>query len=121
MFEPLLARRDISEMLQDPEFLIVVGILMATLLVGALVLAYVDRWKKRQMADNPTDMDQLGSFRAMFERGELNHEEYEKIRNRVAGRIKESIAPKATPIKPAAPTQDEESLPKEPDSTPPPT
>ena len=116
MIEPLLARKDIGDLIQDEEFLIVVGILMATLLVGALILSYVDRWRKRQLADDSTsDVDQLGSFRAMYERGELSKEEYERVRAKVALRIKEKIAPKATPVQPA------ESPKQEPDATQPPT
>ncbi len=115
MIEPLLARRDIGELLQDEGFWLVVGILMATLLAGALILSYVDRWRKRQMIEDSKDVDQLTSFRAMYERGELNQEEYDKIRARVAVRIKEKLVPKASPVKPA------ESPKQEPDSTPPST
>lgn len=82
-------------MVQSEEFLWLVGALIATLLVGAVVLSWVERWRKRQLSDTPAgDVQQLGSFRSMYERGELTKEEYDRIKQKEATRLRDKLAGK---------------------------
>jgi hypothetical protein len=70
-------------------------LLVAVLLIGAAILAWLDRWRK-QMTDGPaTGVDQINSFRLSYERGELSEDEYRRIQQRMTGK------PKATPPEPA--------------------
>ena len=89
--------------LLDPRIIGLTAALAGVLLVGAIVLAWADRWRKRQLSE-PGPAEQLGSFRAMYERGELSKEEYERIRRRVAAR---------TQNRPAAPPAEEPASPPE--------
>lgn len=77
--------------------------LVAALLVGAVVIFLVDRWRKREaMADREQGLE-LTDFRGMFERGEISKEEYETLRLKVATRVKPPEASPAAPNPPAAP------------------
>ncbi len=77
----------------NPDFLLTVGLLVGALLVGAIAFALVDRWRKRQADPGSAreSTESLTSFRAMYESGELSKEEYERIRNRVAARMKQEV------------------------------
>jgi hypothetical protein len=91
--EPILA------LTKEENLLIAVGALTGTLLFGALIISRVDRWRKRQMSDDETPATELGSFRSMYERGELSKEEYERILQRIATRA--GVKPKVvTPPEP---------------------
>lgn len=77
----------------NPEFLVTVGLLVGALLLGAIVFAFVDRWRKRDAVatGGRESTESLTSFRAMFDNGELTREEYEKIRDRVAAKMKKEV------------------------------
>jgi hypothetical protein len=77
--------------LLDPQLLWATLGLVATLLLGALVFAWIDRWRKRPDRSAVTPADQLAAFRLSYERGELSQEEYERIRATLAPRIKEQL------------------------------
>ena len=94
-FACLLGAEDPS--ILDPRILWLTGLLVATLLLGAMILSWLDRWRKRQLSDDRPG-DQLTSFRALYEAGEISREEYERIRSRVARG--ESAGP--VPTRPAA-------------------
>src|SRR5262249_38292205 len=64
---------------------------IATLLLGALVFAWLDRWRKRSRRDDASPADLLTSFRSSYEQGELSQEEYERIRARLAPKIKQQL------------------------------
>ena len=75
-----------------------VSVLVGVLLVGAAFIARVDRWRKRQMDDADDDApDQLSSFRALYERGELSKEEYDRVLRRVGERAGAKPRPVPTP------------------------
>ena len=74
------------------ELWIAVGLLSAILLGGAVALYLTDLWRKRQFAPGRESTESLTSFRAMYERGELSEEEYQKIRARVAAKVKQEVA-----------------------------
>jgi len=92
--------------LLDDRVLVATGLLIGTLLLGALLLALIDRWRKRQMSDATHSSESLTSYRQLYENGELSQEEYDKIRARMAikmrerGKSKESSQP-SSPAPPA--------------------
>lgn len=92
---------------KEEHLLVVTGALVGTLLLGALVISRVDRWRKRQMADDDTPAIELGSFRSMYERGELSKEEYDRVLQRIATRAgaKAKDAPKPVPPTTEPPTE----------------
>jgi hypothetical protein len=103
MLTPLLAERDVADLLSNAEFLWLVGALVATLLVGALVLSWVERWRKRQLSDSPvSEVEQMGMYRQMYERGELSKEEYDRIKAKEAKRLRSKLTAKPAAAPPAA-------------------
>ena len=70
--------------LEDPRTLWAVGIFIGVLLLGAAVLALVERWRKKQISDYKGEKDPLTTYREMYRRGELSKEEYAKIRQKLA-------------------------------------
>jgi hypothetical protein len=85
------------------EFFLSVGLLASVLLGGAVVFFFVDRWRKRQLSPGRETTDTLSTFRMMFERGELTEAEYRKVRDRVAARMREEVAPPAARAGESAP------------------
>jgi hypothetical protein len=80
---------------KEERLLLWVSVLVGVLLVGAWIIARVDRWRKRQMEDADDSPDQMMSFRALYERGELSKEEYDRVLRRVADRA--GAKPKPVP------------------------
>jgi hypothetical protein len=96
LFAQLLAADDRNDPLMRSE--VVYGILglTAALLVGAIVIYSVDKWRKRAETASP-DADAAGalsSYRDMYENGEITEEEYAELRRRVAEKVKKPPAPK---------------------------
>jgi hypothetical protein len=60
-------------------------------LLGALVLAWFDRLRKRGDQSVLTPGDQLAAFRLSYERGELSQEEYERIRARLGPKLRQQL------------------------------
>ena len=91
--------------LRSPEVIWGVAGLTISLLVGAAVIYAVDQWRKRAAADpNAADATSaLTDYRAMYENGEITEEEYAKLRNRLAEKVKKSPAPKPDLSAPTAP------------------
>jgi hypothetical protein len=66
--------------------------LAGALLVGAVVIYLVDKWRKQTaLADRQTGLE-LTDFRAMFESGEITKAEYDRLRLKVAERVKQAEA-----------------------------
>jgi hypothetical protein len=80
--------------------------LVAALLISALVLAVVDRWRKRAAAsERMSPGDQLTHFRKLYDRGELSKEEFERIRALLGEKLRQELhLPAAKPAEPPAPT-----------------
>jgi hypothetical protein len=109
---PKPVQRDAKELLKSGEFLVVVGILAGCIFLAAVILALVDRWRRRptgRRADAPLA---LTSFREMYENGEITQGEYERIRAKAAAKIKKEVgvsnpstaaAPRAEPDRPVGP------------------
>jgi putative oligomerization/nucleic acid binding protein len=76
----------------DPSVLIPTLALAGALLVMAVIIAQVQRWRKRQDSETFTTHDQMASFRVLYERGELSQEEYDRIRQRLLVQIRKGKA-----------------------------
>lgn len=74
--------------LDRPEFLWGSVGLVAALIAGAVVIYLVDKWRKQEAMAGKSSGGELTDFRAMFERGELTEAEYNKLREKVASRVK---------------------------------
>ena len=83
---------------KEERLLLWVSILAGVLVVGGLFLGRLDRWRKRQMEEPDDSPEQLGTFRDMFERGELSKEEYDRVLRRVADRVGAKPKPKPVPV-----------------------
>ena len=122
MYTPLLAERDPSDLLQRADFLWSVGILIVTLFFGAILLSWLERWRKKQLSNSATeDVERFGSFRQMFENGELSKEEYDRIKLKEALRLRDKVKISPTTSnnqeKPAVPTKPAVSEPESPPSS----
>jgi len=60
--------------------------LVGAVLIGVVVIVWVDRWRKRSLADMQAPADELGHYRALFDQGFLSAEEYDRIRRRLEQR-----------------------------------
>ena len=76
---------------------------VAVILVGAAIIAAADRWRKRPFQGKLSASDQLAQFRALYERGQLDAEEFERIRALLTERIKKEMEMPATPSSKAPP------------------
>ncbi len=78
--------------------------LVAALLVAALIVAWVNRWRRKNDAlEDLSPTLQLARFRALYEKGEISQEEFERLRALLNSRMRESLgvpAPEKTQQKP---------------------
>ena len=84
----VLAQEKGRDPFREPEVIWGTAGLAVALLVGALLVYLADRWRKRQAASVADAAGELTDFRAMFERGEITEQEYARLRDRVARRVK---------------------------------
>ena len=76
---------------REPEVIWGTAGIAVALLAGALVIWLVDKWRKKAAA--PQDAtEELTGFRGMLQRGEITEEEYARLRNKVAARVREAAA-----------------------------
>ncbi len=80
-------------LLQSPEFLVTVGLLMAALLTGAAVIYVTDNWRKKRERQTAEGVESLSMYREMYDGGELSEPEYRVIRTRLARQIKAGLRP----------------------------
>jgi hypothetical protein len=73
--------------------------LIGILLFAALVLYFVDRWRKRAAvhSDACTPNDQLSHFRSLYERGEMSPDDFEKVKALLAGELRKEMNVPAPP------------------------
>jgi len=95
----------------DPQLLWATGALITTLLLGALIFAWLDRWRKRADRAVITPADELTAFRLSYERGELSQEEYERIRARLAPKIKQQLGAADKPTSRERPQPEDKNQP----------
>lgn len=85
------ANRADNDPLRRPEVIWGTIGLAAALLAGAVVIWMVDRWRKRDTDATASSAGELSDFREMYDRGEITAEEYARLRNQVAQRVKLSV------------------------------
>ena len=92
---PLLAEggRPAGNPWDRPELLYGTLGLAGAFLAGGFVLYLVDRWRKRGTGPAGGDLAELTGFRGMLERGEITEEEYDRLRRKVAAKVKPAAAP----------------------------
>lgn len=84
-----------------PELLYATLAIAGALLAGGFAIYLVDRWRKRGESPAEGAVTELTGFRGMLERGEITEEEYNRLRSKVASRVK---APAAAAVPPAGGT-----------------
>ncbi len=89
---PLLA------LTKEERLFIWTGVFAAVIIVAAMFLARVDRWRKRQFEAEDDSPEHLGSFRELYERGEISKGEYDRVMKRIAAKAFN----KPNPVVPAA-------------------
>lgn len=92
--------------------------LVAALLVAAVVVALLNRWRRQHelKEEDLSPTAQLAHFRSLFEAGTIGPEEFERVRAVLSARMRESLGVSATP-KPAAGLTGEASAPPKPPQT----
>ena len=101
--EPAPRPKKKDSLWDHPDFWLTSGVLAGVLLLGAVAIYLVDRWRKKGLEeDRLAAAEELTTFREMFERGELTEAEYAQVRGRVDGRVKKGVA--AQPPPPPGPT-----------------
>ena len=86
---------------ERPELIWASAGLAAALLVGAIAIYLVDKWRRREALLDKESGLELSDFRAMIERGEITKPEYDRLRQKVADRVKK---PEAAPVEAAPAT-----------------
>jgi len=106
-----------TALFQSTEFYLAVGGLIGLLVLAAVVLHFVDRWRRQQteVAENrPTSPLDLTSFREMYENGEITQSEYERIRDKLAARMKKEVGAAGPPTPAPAPAPPQSAGPPQP-------
>jgi hypothetical protein len=66
--------------------------LVAALLVAAVVVAWVNRWRRQRDAqDDLSPNVQLAQFRALYEQGTISQEEFERLRTLLGARMRATL------------------------------
>ena len=65
--------------------------LAGTLLLGAMILLVVERYRKRAANRDVSAGDQLTHFRELYNQGSISKEEFEKIRSQLAGDLRKEL------------------------------
>jgi hypothetical protein len=105
----VLAMAPLFGLTKEERLLLWVSVLVGVLLLGAFIIARVDRWRKRQMEAKDDEADHVTSFRELYENGELSKEEYDRVLRRVAERVGAKSRPQTPP--PAANNQESSPTP----------
>jgi uncharacterized membrane protein len=72
------------------QFLIWVGALIVAVVIGTIVLLVIRRKLGQQTAEDPGGFTTMEDMRAMVDRGEMTREEYEKVREAMIAKIRQS-------------------------------
>jgi hypothetical protein len=77
----------------DPQILIYSLIFISILLVGALVIAVVQRWRQlgSRGSCSISASDQLAQYRELYEEGEISAEEFQRLRALLGGKIRQEV------------------------------
>ena len=90
----------------DAEVLWAVLPLIGALVLGAAVIYVVDRWRKKSERKHLSAEDELTQYRVLYERGELNQEEFDRLKLLLQGRLRKELnLPQAAAPKEANPAE----------------
>ena len=92
--------------------------LVAVILFGALVIVWLDRWRRRSDSERLSANDQLANFRELYEKGQLGQEEFERIRALLSEELCRELDVPAPPTGTAAGQMPETPKPAEPGKPP---
>jgi len=98
---------DVRGMVKNQDFIVYSLVLAGLLLLAAVIFFIFDRWRKKPVGgESARDVSlSLGSFKEMYENGELTEAEYERIKAKWAAKLKEKTSvPTAPPPEPPPPT-----------------
>jgi hypothetical protein len=70
------------------------------ILASAVVLVWLDRWRKRSGSDRLSAQEQLANFRELYDQGQLSKEEFERIRATLAPQLRRELDLPAEPSRP---------------------
>jgi len=76
----------------DSPILWVTLALVAALLLGALIIIWVERWRKRPADQRLSASDQLAHFRRLYDQGLISHAEFVRIRDLLSERMRQEMA-----------------------------
>jgi uncharacterized membrane protein len=65
--------------------------IVAILLLGAFVIACVNRWRRNSDTNGLSPSDQLTQYRSLYEEGEISQEEFERLRALLGRRIRSEL------------------------------
>jgi hypothetical protein len=85
--------------------------LAAALILGAVVIYLISRWRRTNPRLSPSDSEQLAQYQLLRKQGAISEEEYRKLRSVLGGEIRRSAG---------LPSRDEGIAPLPPDPSPPP-
>jgi hypothetical protein len=77
--------------------------LVGVILIGALIIWWVDRWRKRSATGPKSSGDQMTHFRELYDKGELSAEEYQQIRGLLGQRLRRDLEVPPAPPPPERP------------------
>jgi hypothetical protein len=67
-------------------------LLVGALLLGAILVALVGRWRRRQEAkEDLSPGAQLAQYRSLYEAGTISREEFERLRNLLNAQMRQSL------------------------------
>ncbi len=90
--------------------------IVGALLVGALIIALMERWRKKPGVEGLSAGDQLTHFRKLYDQGTISKEEFERIRSQLLPDLRKEVKvapPAAASSAPESP--DVMTLPRPPD------
>ena len=85
----LVAQQPAGNPFDRPEIIWATAGLAGALLVGAVVVLVVDRWRKKGLVPVGKSADELTEYRELYESGEVTEAEYKRLRQQVADRVKQ--------------------------------
>ncbi|MFN4257688.1 MAG: hypothetical protein ACK4RK_00190 [Gemmataceae bacterium] len=85
---PLLGLSFDDPLAAGKELLTYFWIALGVIFIGAMVVVFVDRWRRRSFFNERSASNDLTTFRALFEQGEISKEEYDRIRSLVGQRLR---------------------------------
>ena len=65
--------------------------LVGVLLLGAMAVALMSRWRRRNRSDELSPSEQLAEYRSLYREGAISKEEFELLRNVLGGELRRKL------------------------------